>query len=30
MTIREAAFQKNPEKKTSRDFDRYQQNDKLR
>ena len=26
----EAAFQKNLEKKTSRDFDRHQQNDKLR
>jgi NTP pyrophosphatase (non-canonical NTP hydrolase) len=26
----EAAFRKNLEKKTSRDFDRHQQNDKLR
>lgn len=40
MTIRQAreqtgpdletALQKNPEKKTARDFDRHQQNDKLR
>jgi len=26
----QAAFQKNLEKKTARDFDRHQQNDKLR